>query len=102
MSIIHDSFFFSELQSVLDEKKNYIFANATYPWEVYNGPFANLGVDSFRYSRALILENLHLDKDFFDTFLGSKQNNAKQPFLNLLISHTHMYLSIKAMPCILQ
>ena len=54
--------------------------NATYPWEVYKGPFANLGVDSFRYSRALILENLHLDKDFYDTFLGSKQDNTKEPF----------------------
>ena len=94
--------FFSELQSVLNEKTNYIFVNATYPWEVYKGPFANLGVDSFRYSRALILENLHLDKDFFDIFLGSKQDNTKQPFYNLLICHTHMYLSIKAMPYILQ
>ena len=76
--------------------------NATYPWKVYNGPFANLGVNSFRYSRALIREDLHLDKDFFDIFLGSKQNDTKQPFYNLLISHTHMYLTIKAMPYILQ
>ena len=81
--MIHSNF--SEVQSVLDEKANYIFVNATYPWEVYNGPFANLGVDSFRHSRALILEDLHLDKDFFDTFLGSKQDNTKQPFKNTKI-----------------
>ena len=76
--MIHSNF--SEVQSILDEKANYIFVNATYPWEVYNGPFANLGVDSFHYSRALILENLYLDRDFFDIFLGSKQDNTKQPF----------------------
>ena len=76
--MIHSNF--SEVQSVLDEKANYIFVNATYPWEVYNGPFANLGFDSFRHSRALILEDLHLDKDFFDIFLGSKQDNTKEPF----------------------
>ena len=76
--MIHSNF--SEVQSVLDEKANYIFVNATYPWKVYNGPFANLGVNSFRYSRALIREDLHLDKEFFDIFLGSKQNDTKQPF----------------------
>ena len=61
---------FRKLHYIGNTKLNYKFPNATYPWEVYTGSLANLGINSFRLSRALIVEDAHFDQELFDISLG--------------------------------
>ena len=55
-----------------EKVEDYAFPNTTYPWEIYEGTFRQLGDASYKLDRALLLENdkLFADEVFYDPELG--------------------------------
>ena len=63
-----------------EKVEDYTFPNTTYPWEIYEGTFRQLGDASYQHDRALLLENdkIFADEIFYDPKLG---------MLNKCLSH---------------
>ena len=59
-----------------DTVEDYTFPNTTYPWEIYEGTFRQLGDASYPRDRALLLENdkTFADDMFYDPALGILNN----------------------------
>ena len=59
-----------------DKVEDYTFPNTTYPWEIYEGTFHQLGGASSSRGRALLLENdkIFADDMFYDPVLGMLNN----------------------------
>ena len=55
-----------------EKVEDYTFPNTTYPWEIYEGTFRQLGEASYQRDRALLLENdkTFADEIFYDPVLG--------------------------------
>ena len=59
-----------------DKVEDYTFPNTTYPWEIYEGTFRQLGDASYTRDRALLLENdkTFADDMFYDPVLSMLNN----------------------------
>ena len=55
-----------------DKVEDYAFPKTTYPWELYEGTFRQLGNVSYKLGRALLLENdkMFADEMFYEPGLG--------------------------------
>ena len=72
--ILHFIYFYRLVHSSAFRGKldNYTFLNTSFPWEIYEGTFCQLGDASYKRNRALLLENEQpfVDDTFFHHTLG--------------------------------
>ena len=76
-----------------EKVEDYAFPNTTYPWEIYEGTFRQLGDASYTRDRALLLENdkIFADDMFYDPVLGMLDNSLARLILILLNSRVKMF-----------
>ena len=74
----------SEFRGKLD---NYTFVNTTYPWEIYEGTFRQLGDPIYHRDRALLLEHEEpfFVETFYDTELGMPTRFLNQEIRNYIL-----------------